>query len=237
VLVNLISAKGSPGVTTTALCLAAARHPDPALVVEADPSGGDLECWYGPRRESGLIGLATTLGPRVASDGLERHTTQLVRGVRALTAPTTSRSATATLAAAGDALGATLARYEGLVLVDRGRWWISRETEVVAGSDLVVVVCRPALASVEHSRELLEQARQVNSRLRLVVVGGTHPYGPDEIAAAVGVPVVGVLPWDPEGVSTLIDDGAATAWRRTALADAAARLVRELMEATEEATA
>ncbi len=40
-LVALCSDKGSPGTTTTALALAAG-WPTPAVVIEADPYGGDL---------------------------------------------------------------------------------------------------------------------------------------------------------------------------------------------------
>src|SRR4051794_37722833 len=40
-LVTLFSAKGSPGVTSSALVLASV-WPRPCVLVEADPSGGDL---------------------------------------------------------------------------------------------------------------------------------------------------------------------------------------------------
>ena len=40
-LISFLSAKGSPGVTTTVLALAS-RWPAPAVVVEADPMGGDM---------------------------------------------------------------------------------------------------------------------------------------------------------------------------------------------------
>ena len=42
---GLVSAKGSPGVTTLALGAAAIMD---AIAVELDPSGGDVECWLGP---------------------------------------------------------------------------------------------------------------------------------------------------------------------------------------------
>ena len=55
---GLVSAKGSPGVTT--LALGAAEIMD-AIAVELDPSGGDVECWLGPVGEPGLIRVAGAL--------------------------------------------------------------------------------------------------------------------------------------------------------------------------------
>ena len=58
-LIALVSAKGSPGVTTTGVALVAAASIGDALLVEADPAGGDLECWCGPLGEPGLLAVAT----------------------------------------------------------------------------------------------------------------------------------------------------------------------------------
>ena len=42
-LLGLVSAKASPGVTTAALALTAVA--EDGLLVELDPSGGSIECW------------------------------------------------------------------------------------------------------------------------------------------------------------------------------------------------
>ena len=55
-LICLASAKGSPGVTTTALALAAAAPTDGGrrkLLLEADPSGGTLAIRYQLGRQPG----------------------------------------------------------------------------------------------------------------------------------------------------------------------------------------
>ncbi len=57
-VIALASAKGSPGVTTTALALAAV-WPRRVLVADCDPSGGDLAGWLGQPSTPGLV----TLGP------------------------------------------------------------------------------------------------------------------------------------------------------------------------------
>ena len=46
-LIALASVKGSPGVTTTCLVLAAAWPGQRRLIIEADPAGGDLGPWLG----------------------------------------------------------------------------------------------------------------------------------------------------------------------------------------------
>lgn len=66
-LVAVCSAKGSPGVTSTALALTAAWPDEDARLLEADPAGGDLA--FRCRHESGseiavtpnLLGLATAV--------------------------------------------------------------------------------------------------------------------------------------------------------------------------------
>src|SRR6266566_1751510 len=57
-LIALASVKGSPGVTTTCLALAAAWPGKRRLVIEADPAGGDLGPWLGLPPAPGLTGLA-----------------------------------------------------------------------------------------------------------------------------------------------------------------------------------
>ena len=46
VLIGLLSAKGAPGVTTSSLAIAA-QWPRPAVVLDADPSGGDIAAGLG----------------------------------------------------------------------------------------------------------------------------------------------------------------------------------------------
>ena len=45
-LIGLVSAKGAPGVTTSSLAIAA-EWPRTAIVVDADPSGGDIAAGLG----------------------------------------------------------------------------------------------------------------------------------------------------------------------------------------------
>src|SRR5918995_4479796 len=99
-LLGLLSAKGAPGVTTAALCLAAA-WPGGAVVVEADPAGGDLECWCGPLGEAGLVDLVTRARPGVDADVLRSCAVRVADGLAAVTAPTAEPAARAALVEAG----------------------------------------------------------------------------------------------------------------------------------------
>ncbi|MHB8341736.1 MAG: hypothetical protein ACYDB7_11270, partial [Mycobacteriales bacterium] len=74
-VLELASAKGAPGASTTALALALV-WPRPILLVECDPAGGDLLAGYLAGADppgGGLLGLAlaarhTTLGGGDVSD-------------------------------------------------------------------------------------------------------------------------------------------------------------------------
>ena len=67
-LIGLCSAHGSPGVTTTALTLAATWPEDrPCLLVEADPFGGVIGARYGLGDTPGLSSLAAVARPLATS--------------------------------------------------------------------------------------------------------------------------------------------------------------------------
>jgi MinD-like ATPase involved in chromosome partitioning or flagellar assembly len=227
----LTSAKGSPGVTTTALALAAAAgapgaagREGRALLVEADPAGGDLECWCGPHGEPGLLRAVTDVRDHSDADRLRRHAVTVVPGVDALLAPTTAASMAAAWRTASEGFTGAFAGLGEPVIVDCGRWLAGgsdRRGELLAEADVVVVVCRPTLASVEHARALVVALGTESQQLAVVVVGGARPYGPEEIASALRAPVAGVLPWDQRGVIALVEHGVGRSWLRSPLAIAA----------------
>lgn len=234
-LVALVSAKGAPGVSTAALALTAASSAAGSLMVEADPAGGDLECWCGPLGEPGLLSVVTNLTNEAAAESIWADAVDAVPGVRAVTAPTTRPASTAALLPIIDRLGPALATLDATVLLDCGRWATShRCAGQVAAAALVLVVCRPTLDSVEHARDLIDSLRPVNRATAALVVGGTLPYGPDEVSAALGVPVAGVLPWDPRGVLALVESGTSRAWSRSALGKAAPAVVTGVGRIVEE---
>lgn len=236
-LLAVLADKGSPGVTTAALALAAAAvgeargggAPGPVLLVEADPGGGDLECWCGPLGAPGLLAAVTDVGDAAGCERLRGHAVEVVEGVDAVVAPTSAGSMAAALQAAGRGFVAALAALAGTVIVDCGRWQSPAPPLLdllLAEADLALVACRPTLGGVEHTRSLLPTLRPAGGRVEVVLAGGDRPYGPGEVSAALGATVAGVLPWDPRGVTALAGRGAGRAFLRSALGMAAAELLR-----------
>ena len=85
-LVTFFGAKGSPGVTTTAL-LAAALWPRPAVLVDADPDGGDVALRL-PRadgapldRSLGLLTLLPLARRELAAHVVREHSQTVLGGV------------------------------------------------------------------------------------------------------------------------------------------------------------
>ena len=224
----MVSAKGSPGVTTLALTMAATTG---GMAVEADPAGGDVECWAGPRGEPGLIQVAGMVRHTADAEGvLDENALNVWPGVRAVLAPVGAGQAESTLMAIGDRLAPLISADEGWVLVDGGRWARSQPTaRRLIGCDMVGVVLSPTVVGVAHARPLIDPLGELFGVPVVAVVVGERGYTPVEIAHELGVPVVGVVAWDRRGVETLLTVGASRWWRRSPLA----RSVRSLVDALE----
>lgn len=220
-LLGLVSAKGSPGVSTAALALTAAAG-DGGLMVELDPSGGSVECWTGATGEPGLIRVANGLRRAVEPEMLLTHAVTTPPGVRSVLAPTAGGLAESTIAMTGDRLVPVLAELEATVVVDSGRWSRSQSTaRRIAGCDVIGVVCAPTMHGVEAARWLIDPLRSTAAGNVVLLLVGDRPYSPLEVAAVVGVPVIGVLAWDSRGVNGLLTTGTGRGWSRSALARSA----------------
>lgn len=236
-LLGLVSAKGSPGVTTTALAFAAVA--DDCLVVELDPSGGSIECWTGATGEPGLTRVASGLRRSAGHDAVVEHVVEAPHGVRAILAPTAGPFAESTVAMTRDRLAPALRDLDGTtVVLDGGRWSRSQPTaHRVAACDVVGIVCAPTIDGVEATRWLVEPLQAgVVGRLVLLLVG-ERPYPASEVASAIGVPTAGALAWDPRGVTSLLAQGTSRGWARSPLARSARSAlaqIRELVPVTEE---
>jgi len=231
-VITLVSAKGSPGVTTAAACLtAAATIEGAALLVELDPSGGDVQIYTGSSDEPGLVRSAGELRRDVSSAAIGRHTSVTPADVPVLLAPTAGLMAASVIGSVLDRWDPALAQHGGLVFVDAGRWDAGQPTaRRVALGDLVAVVCRPSVASVEHTRHMVDRLREVARRPVVALVVGMKPYAPAEVAAQLELPLGSAIAWDPRGTAALWAKGVTRSWGRTWLASSAARSLDMLVD-------
>lgn len=209
-LVTVSSAKGSPGATTTALVLA---HMWPAgrvrVVVECDPSGGDLALRLGVPATPGLLSLAAGLREGLTADELHRHARTLPRGELAILGPAGEVEAGSAVAVCAAALASIAAGSEALdLIVDCGRLAGGSQGEsLVRAADVSVVVSRlssrphDTAASLRHALDVVARVQNLNTGIVLV---GRGPCAQAEVEEAVGAPVVGRLPIDRRAVDRLM---------------------------------
>jgi hypothetical protein len=212
-LYALVSAGGSPGVTTAALALALG-WPGQVILAECDPSGGDvlagLFAGHLPAR-NGLLALAIEAGqnPDAAAAALWPQLIELddERG-RLLLAGISDPRQGIGLAPVWPVLAATLAAQPADVIADCGRLDAGGGPEpVLAMASLVVLVLRPSLRQVSRARarvEMLIQMRGGPGRLALLLVGDGTPSA-REVSRALGVPVACSLPLDAKAAGVLSD--------------------------------
>lgn len=227
-IVGLVSAKGSPGVTTAALALAAVA--DDGFLIELDPSGGSVEAWTGIGGEPGLVRVASGLRRSASSDAVIEHVVEVPPGVRTILAPTAGPYAESTVAMTRDRLAPALSELNAAtVILDLGRWSRAQATaHRVAGCDVVAVVCTPTVDGVEAARWLVDPLQAEGPGEVVVVVIGERPYQPSEVAAAMGVDTAGAIAWDPRGLASLLTRGAGRVWSRSPLARSARTVLSNL---------
>jgi MinD-like ATPase involved in chromosome partitioning or flagellar assembly len=163
-LISLVSAKGAPGTTTTALALAA-LWPRPVLLADCDPAGGDValrmpgESGEPLDRDRGLLSLAAVSRRGLTGTQVREHVQRVQGGLDVLSGVRSPEQAAAS-AHLWASLGSALDAMEVDVLADCGRVGGDSATlvqlPVLRSSRLVVFVTRPETAAVVHLRERVE---------------------------------------------------------------------------------
>ncbi|SDT02114.1 hypothetical protein SAMN04488543_2860 [Friedmanniella luteola] len=223
-VVVLVSAAGSPGVTTSALGLALG-WPRPVVVVEADPTGGSavLAGYFrgATAPAGGLLDLASAEREGRLAEALPSvlvpvpdSTVQLLPGVRA-------HGQARSLAGLWHPLAGVLSGLEALgqdVIVDGGRLGLEGWPEpLLAGADLVLLAVRSDLVSLAAARSWADTLRTGHEHaggagVGLLLVGAGRPYSGREISAVLQLPVTAGLAWD-EGSAAVLSRGAVPARR------------------------
>jgi hypothetical protein len=235
------SAKGSPGVTTSLVAMAL-TWPTDVVLTSLDPAGDDLRAGIlraSAPEECGVFELALSL--RRGDADMSRHVVALTTAepsVWVLPGVSDPVQGEAIASLANDALAAITGAGRD-ALIDAGRAAATGlRRELVACADVISLVLRPTLSGVDRAKPVLSRLREQlevsasAALLGLLCVGNT-PYPPDEVAAALDAPLLGVLPHDPGCVHAL--ENGEVPWKRPLMRTASTLAARIKSGATEPA--
>jgi hypothetical protein len=254
-LLAVAADKGSPGVTTTALSLAAV-WPRRCVLAELDPFGGDIAYRLrGPRGvplspETGLITLAVGARRGAVPEQLFEHVQRLEGGLEVLLGLATGEQAGG-LAGLWGPVARLLDATPGVdVVADCGRLYAQAPTlDVLRCAAAVVLVTRPTTDGVAHLRSRVAQlAGELRSGapegVPLFVVAVTAARD-DRSAAEIDLvlrraqlpaAVVGRIGYDPAGAGMITGEWVGRLDRSLLIRsarDIAGRLARELQQRVE----
>ncbi len=204
-IVSFASIKGAPGVTTLA-CLIGATWPEQrqVVLVEADPSGGDLAARFHLSSRDGWPAFNASARRTGVDLNFETHLQQLPGGLDVLvgTRGLESDSATGSMEALLSCVATPVDRARD-VLVDLGRLIPGGSMGWIEHSDCVVVCTRGDAASLVQVRE---RASIVLGRCRgkvSLAIVGPRSYPKAEIEGFTGIPVIGEYPFDPAAAAVV----------------------------------
>jgi hypothetical protein len=204
-LVAVGSLKASPGATTFALALAACWPAGTERVlVECDPSGGDLAARYQLPPAPGLISLAAAGRHTPDPDVIGQHVQRLPGGLGVVLAPPHAGQARAAVEMLAGTDGGVLAATRGLpgmvVLADCGRLEAGSPLRpVLAAADRLLLLVRPRGDELAHLAGQLDELTGWTPRVGLLLAGTGYPLG--EISAELGAPILASIPHDPHGAA------------------------------------
>lgn len=209
-LIVITSASGSPGVTATSLGLALTST-RPALVVEADPTGGSgILAGYlrgGTTPPDSLIDLAVANRHGELAEALPRMTVNISEKV-SLVPGTRSHTQARSLNALWEPLATVLRGLERTgqdVIVDAGRLGLQGSPEpLIYAADLCLLATRSDLVSLSAAKSWGESLQEGFERvggassLGVLMIGEGDPYRAREVRSVLQIPVTASLAWDPD---------------------------------------
>lgn len=187
--VGVVGSGAGAGASTLAVLLAAAaaragRRP---VLIDGDPTAGGLDLLLGAEAEAGARWgdvLASAAPSAVATQRTEVAGIGLLSWGRSAAEPPSSRQIGEVIAALGDASDVVVTdagRH------DAGRWLI--------GCRHVIVVCSRQVRGAASAAVLGQSVK--TERMALVTTGiGPAELSPAEVSEAVGLPLLGELPYD-----------------------------------------
>lgn len=210
-LIAMVSASGSPGVSTTALGMSL-QWPRPVLFLEADPTGGSglLSGYFRGTRPytRGMIELALTASSM--SDGLAEVVGRIENTDVSFVAGTRTHAQAPALRGLWSPLAQELLELESRgqdVIVDAGRLGMVASPEpLLAAADLVLLTLRTDLPSISAARSWADAAVRGDldwPATALLLVGKGQPYAPREVSGVLGLPVASSIAWDPTAAAVI----------------------------------
>jgi len=237
-LISVMSAKGAPGATTTAMLLAN-LWPAPTVLVDADPLGGDiamrLRGEHGPLDTGiGMMTLLPAARRQLGAEAIGQHTQTAVGGQQLLGGlPGPEQAAAA--APLWPVIASAFAGLSGAdVVADIGQTnSLSAHLALADSASAVLCVFRPTAWSAVHTRSCLDAlSGTLNARDRVVgIVGVARPSQTADLRAAAegiraGLPWVrdyGMLAHDEDAV-VMYEGGVVHRPERTLLARSGAQI-------------
>jgi hypothetical protein len=222
-LIAIAADKGAPGVTTSAVALAAV-WPRPVLLAECDPAGGDLiyrlpsasGSRLDPRR--GLLSLAISARRGGHAGQVWEHAQKLRGGLDVLVGVANAEQG-AGLDLMWDQVGATLSALpEADVIADCGRLGADgRAYDLLARADAVILVTRANLGDLVRLRDravAIDTAIRghggMTGRIGVLVIADHKHFGPalaevGQVLSGAGSPVsvLGGLAHEPKSAEML----------------------------------
>ena len=236
-VIGLVSAKGSPGVTTLALAAVLARADQGAVLLEADGAGGDVALWHGVPQAPGLAELAA----RAMHAGLPRQGVGAFGGwVRPLAggalpvviAPVEGQGVRAALGVIARR-AAVLDTADQLLVVDFGRLSSSSAAwPVLDACDVLLLVTRGDIAALGHAQNLAKRLQDLPPRVMFALID-TGPYRVAEAHTALGLPCAGVMPFNVKHARALQEPAAVRSLYASPLVTAAGKLLAEACAAND----
>lgn len=215
-LIAFTSASGSPGVSTTVMALAY-NWGAPALVVEADPTGGS-GMLVGPLRAQRpgagcIVDLLAAQESGQIGSKLDSVLMPLSEQLSLLPGPRSHEQASG-LARLWPSLAGVLRERSEDVLVDCGRLGMgSWPRAIVESADLVVLALRSSLrqaaAASSWARELAAGEVPQEHECGLLLIGKPRPYPLAELAKHLGIKALAEIAWDSSAAHVYSDGGAA----------------------------
>lgn len=244
-LIGVVSAKGAPGVTATALALTL-TWPRVSLLAECDPRGGDVLAGYGAAQHPagrGLLELQIRGRNGSLSDELWGQAVRLPDGSGnhfLLPGLESAQQARAVNWVSMASMFRQLDLIQVDVIADCGEVHAQNAPQpVLRTADLVVLVTRPTMPALRASlrtasvlQDDLQRHGMGSDRLAVVVVDAKNGYSTQEISRQFSryeIPVIGTLPWH-ERTARVLSEGrdSSNSYLHSPLMKVAAALARDV---------